>query len=139
LWPFIDTSRMDRSTVPGDGAADHTLDADSPTGPVMIQVTFTVAPEHQRAFLEAMIMVRLSRLRTGAISWGLLRAIDSANVFTESFTVPTWEEHVRQQTERTTGTDQDFLDVVKGFSDPEPQVVHLSVIELPDPGSSRSP
>ena len=133
IWPFIDTRGMDRSTVPGEAAEFHTINAASPTGPVMIQVTYTVAADRQPAFLEAMIMVRLSRLRTGAISWGLLRALDAPNVFTESFTVPTWDEHVRQQTERTTGTDQEFLDTAKGFADPEPRVVHLSVVELPEP------
>ena len=70
----------------------------------MVHVHYTVAAERQAAFLDAMIAVRLSRLRTGATDWELLRAIDSPGAFTESFTVPTWEEHVRQQTERTTGT-----------------------------------
>jgi Transmembrane secretion effector len=84
------------------------------------------------AFLEAMIAVRLSRLRTGATDWGLLHVLDSPDSFTESFTVPTWEEHVRQQTERVTGTDQEFLLAADAFSDPAPRVVHLSVVELPE-------
>jgi MFS family permease len=133
IWPFFDTEGMDRTTVPGEAADVHTLDATSAAGPVMIQVSYTVAAEHQAAFLEAMIAVRLSRLRTGATDWGLLRAIDSPTAFAESFTVPTWEEHVRQNTERTTGADQVFLDAARAFSDPAPQVVHLSVVELPEP------
>lgn len=132
IWPFIDTRGMDRSTVPGDPASIHTLDATSTGGPVVVQISYTVAIEHQPAFLDAMIAVRLSRLRTGATDWGLLRVVDSPNEFTESFTVPTWEEHVRQHTERTTGTDQEFVDAAQAFSSPAPRVVHLSVVELPE-------
>jgi MFS family permease len=136
VWPFIDTGGLDRGTVAGEAAAFHAMDARSPVGPVMIQATYTVASERQAAFLKAMIAVRLSRLRTGAISWGLLQAIESPDTFTESFTVGTWEEHVRQQTERITGTDQAFIGAAKALSEPAPQVVHLRVVGLPE---SRAP
>ncbi|HEY3934962.1 MAG TPA: MFS transporter [Gemmatimonadales bacterium] len=130
IWPFIDTRGMDRSTVPGETANLHTLGTTSAAGPVVVHVTYTIAAEHQPAFLEAMIAVRLSRLRTGATDWGLLHVLDSPDSFTESFMVPTWEEHVRQHTERLTGTDQVFLDAAKALSDPAPRVVHLGVVDL---------
>ena len=133
IWPFIDTQGMDRSTVPGAAEDLHQADAAPTNGPVMVYVHYTVAAEREGAFLQAMIAVRLSRLRTGATNWGLLRAIDSPTAFKESYTVPTWEEHIRQHTERTTGTDREFLDAAKTFSDPAPQVEHLSVVELPEP------
>lgn len=133
IWPFIDTRGMDRSTVPGGAANLHTMGATSSAGPVVVQVTYTIAAERQPAFLEAMIAVRLSRLRTGATDWGLLHVLDSPESFTESFTVPTWEEHVRQHTERLTGTDQVFLDTAKALSDPVPQVVHLGVVDPLEP------
>ena len=44
----------------------------------------------------------------------------------EQFTVPSWEEHLRQHAGgRTTGADQATLDRVRELSDPPPTVRHL--------------
>jgi len=132
LWPLFNTAGWDRTVAPvgvvptvnpGDVATD---------GPVVVQVVYTVAAEKQSGFLQAMVQVRRTRLRTGATDWGLLRGVDAPTTFTELFTVPTWEEHLRQHTERLTGTDRKFLAAARAFADPEPEATHLRVVELPE-------
>jgi hypothetical protein len=76
--------------------------------------------------------VRQSRLRTGAIEWGLFRDGEAANRFVEIFVVPSWEEHLRQHVDRLTGTDRQFEEEANALSDPPPEVSHLLSSTFPD-------
>ena len=49
------------------------FDPEPDAGPVLVTVEFTVTPERQAAFLEAMDHLRRSRRRTGATRWELYR------------------------------------------------------------------
>jgi MFS family permease len=69
------------------------FDPEPDTGPVVVTVEFTVAPERQAAFLEAMDLLRGCRLRIGATRWELYRDAERPNRFVEMFSVPSWEEH----------------------------------------------
>jgi MFS family permease len=95
------------------------------TGPVMVTVHFTVVPERQAAFLEAMDQLRRSRLRTGATRWELYRDGERPNEFVEAFRVSSWEEHLRQHEGRLTATDQAIEEAALAFSDPPAYGVHL--------------
>ena len=75
--------------------------------------------------------VRLSRLRTGAVQWGLFLDGEAGNEFVELFVVPSWEEHMRQHGERQTGTDAAFEERASALSDPPPQTSHLIAAEVP--------
>ena len=102
------------------------FDPEPETGPVLVTVEFTVAPERQASFLEAMDQLRGSRLRTGATRWELYRDGEQANRFVEIFSVPSWEEHLRQHHEgRLTGTDREIEEAALAFSDPPPRADHL--------------
>src|SRR6195256_1248200 len=102
------------------------FDPEPETGPVLVRVEFTVAPERQAAFLEAMAQLRESRLRTGATRWELYRDAERPNRFVEMFSVPSWEEHMRQHHGgRLTGTDRDVEEAALAFSDPPPRAEHL--------------
>jgi MFS family permease len=102
------------------------FDPEGETGPVLVTVEFTVAPERQASFLEAMDQLRGSRLRTGATRWELYRDGEQANRFVEIFSVPSWEEHLRQHHEgRLTGTDRQIEEAALAFSDPPPRADHL--------------
>ena len=83
-------------------------------------------------FLRAMARVRLSRLRTGATQWGLFRDGETPRQFVELYVVPSWEEHMRQHADRLTGTDQQYEEEAKAFSDPPEETSHLIAVELPD-------
>jgi MFS family permease len=124
LWPLLDTSGMDRSTVARpdpEVALELALDA----GPVIVWTTYVIPPEKQDEFRSAMIRVRESRLRTGAIEWGLYRNGEQPDVFEEVFFVASWEEHLRQHRERLTPADRDYEDAAKTLSTTLPKTSHL--------------
>src|SRR4029078_11191399 len=73
IWPFLDTSGMDRSTVVYWPEPQLAPGLDPDGGTVTVVVTYHVPHRHREARGEAMDSVRGSRLRTGAISWGLYR------------------------------------------------------------------
>jgi MFS family permease len=132
VWPIIDTSGMDRSTVQYWADPRLAVDADPEDGPVVVRTVYTVAPDKEEGFLGAMERVRLSRLRTGATRWGLFRDAEAPQKFVELFTVPSWEEHLRQHSDRLTGTDQQYEEEAQAFSDPQEETSHLIAVELPD-------
>jgi Transmembrane secretion effector len=69
-----------------------------------VRTPYTIAAEGQQQFLQAIGRLRQSRLQTGAIDWGLYRDGQNPLLFIELFSVPSWEEHLRQHQERRTGT-----------------------------------
>ncbi len=123
--PLIDTGGMGRDTAVYWPEPVLVGTADPRSGPVVVETRYTIATALEQQFLEAMSRVRLSRLRTGATQWGLFRDSESENVFVELFVVPSWEEHLRQHTDRQTGVDHDYEEQADALSDPPPQVSHL--------------
>ena len=132
MWPLIDTTGMDRSSVQFWPEPRLVVDADPEDGPVVVRSIYTVAPEKEEPFLRAMARVRLSRLRTGATQWGLFRDGETPHQFVELFVVSSWEEHMRQHAERLTGTDRQYEEEAQAFSDPPEETSHLIAVELPD-------
>jgi hypothetical protein len=124
VWPLIDTEGMDRRTAPPWPAPRLVVTPDQ-ARPVVVQVTYVVAQDKEREFLSAMVRVRESRLRTGADRWGIFRDGERAHVFVELFIVSSWEEHMRQHSDRQTGTDAEFVQAVDVLSDPPPETSHL--------------
>jgi MFS family permease len=131
VWPLLDTADMDRSTQVYWPEPELALDTDPGSGPVVVRTVYTVAPEHQAEFLDAMARVRHSRLRTGAVQWGLFREGATPDRFVELFVVPSWEEHLRQHTDRQTGTDWAFEERASVLSDPPPETSHLIAADVP--------
>jgi MFS family permease len=125
IWPLFDTARLDRSTTVYWPEPQLMVEPDRDEGPVLITVTFTVPPENERRFVEAMQRVQASRRRTGATRWNLYRDAAVAGRFMETFLVPSWEEHLRQHRERLTGTDQDIEREALQFVAGPPEVAHL--------------
>jgi MFS family permease len=128
--PFRDTSWMDRSLVTPWPEPHLVVDQEQTEGPVVVSMTFTVSPENETPFFEAMAKLRRARLRTGASRWGLYRDGEVPRRFVELFLVPSWEEHMRQHRERLTGTDQVLQDRAAAFSDPPPTTEHLLGVEV---------
>jgi len=75
-------------------------------GPVLVLVSYRVAPENEAAFLAAMRVLGRSRQRTGAAQWRLYRSVEQEGTFVESFIVRSWGEHMHQHRTRLTGQDQ---------------------------------
>jgi MFS family permease len=101
------------------------IEPEPDTGPVLITVQYTVAPEREAEFLVAMDHLRRSRRRTGATRWELYRDADRPDRFIELFRVGSWEEHERQHAGRLTAADQEVEEAALAFSDPPPYADHL--------------
>jgi MFS family permease len=130
FWPLVDTSDMDRSTVQYWPEPHLVLEPDPASGPVVVKTVYTIAPEHERQFLEAMADLRLMRLRTGGTQWGLYRDGETPHQFVELFVVPSWDEHLRQHAERLTGAGRQVQERVTQLSDPPPETSHLIAAQV---------
>jgi MFS family permease len=123
FWPFYKIENMDRSQVRWP-EPQLLISADRDGGPVLVRIAYTIAADKEPQFLRAMAYLRRSRLRTGATDWGLFRDGQNPRLFIELFSVPSWEEHLRQHRERQTGTDLEYHDAAAVLSDPPPETDH---------------
>ena len=121
--------------LPGTGTVDRTTSLSWPTptlvfepeptdGPVLVTFEYTVRPAALAGFQRAMLLVRDSRRRTGASRWRLYRSGDNEDTMLESFTVASWGEFARQQTQRFTGRDREILDGALAHSEGAPVERH---------------
>jgi hypothetical protein len=125
FWPLLDVRGLNRDPTIAWPEPNLLIDPEPHVGPVLVTVTYTVAPHLEEPFLNAMPAVRLSRLRTGAVRWELYRDGENPNLFVEAYSVLSWGEHLRQHHGRLTGADAAIEDQARVFSDPPPQVAHL--------------
>jgi Transmembrane secretion effector len=125
FWRVPETGHVDPQSAVYWPAARLAFDPEPGTGPVLVAVRYTVEPERQAAFLQAMDHLRRSRRRTGATRWELYRDGEHPDRFVEMFTVASWEEHLRQHEGRLTGSDRDVEEAALAFSDPPARGEHL--------------
>ena len=125
VWPVRETGHLDSEPAVYWPEARLAFDPEPDTGPILVIVEFIIAPEREPAFLEAMEHLRLSRLRTGATRWELYRDGERPDRFVELFSVPSWEEHLRQHAGRLTELDRQVEEAALAFSDPPARGDHL--------------
>ncbi|XVV10211.1 MFS transporter [Actinoplanes sp. CA-131856] len=124
MWPIPETEHLDLQPVVWPEAR-LAFEPEPQAGPVMVAVEYTVRAEREASFLEAMTPLRRSRLRTGASRWGLYRDGARPDRFVELFSVPSWDEHLRQHGGRITAEDRALEKAVYALSDPPPRADHL--------------
>jgi MFS family permease len=125
VWRVPETGHLDPQPVIYWPAARLAFDPDGYAGPILVTVEFTVAKEREAAFFAAMDQLRRSRRRTGASRWDLYRDGDKPDLFVEVFSVPSWEEHLRQHEGRLTAADKAVEDAALAFSIPPATAKHL--------------
>jgi MFS family permease len=137
VWPLRDVSGLDRSPAVYWPEPHLEVDPDLEDGPVLVTVTYTVAPEQVPRFLEAMVPVRRMKMRTGAASCAVY--LDGANPlrFVEVSQYPSWAEHLRQHGGRLTGSDQALEAAAGALADGPPRVEHLLPTRSRASGSGR--
>src|SRR6202047_709093 len=81
--------------------------ADLHQGPELVTVEYTVIPEREAEFVEAIHQYARIRRRDGAYRWGIYRDTEVANRYLEIFLVNSWAEHLRQH-ERQTQADREL-------------------------------
>jgi MFS family permease len=94
-------------------------------GPVMISITYRVAPGDVPGFLSALRELAGERYRDGAFQWNIFQQSEDPELWIESFQVSSWAEHLRQH-DRVTEHDRRLQEQVQQFhrgEDP-PRVEH---------------
>lgn len=125
IWPLPDVADWDRSSAVYWPEPELAYQPDPQEGPVLVTVRYVVPREHESEFLDAMELVRLGRLRTGATSCSLYRDGADPSTFVLVALFPTWEEHLRQHTGRLTGTDREREERANALTIDEPEGAHL--------------
>ena len=125
VWKVPETGHLDREPAIYWPEPRMAFDPELDSGPVLVTVEYTVTPERETAFLEAMNHLHQSRRRTGATRWELYRDGDQPDRFIELFSVPSWEEHLRQHEGRLTAADKEVEEAALAFSDPPARAEHL--------------
>jgi MFS family permease len=125
FWRVPETGHLDSEPAIYWPEARLAFDPGLDRGPVLVTVEYIVGPDREGAFLEAMDRLERSRRRTGATRWGVYRDGDRPDRFIELFSVPSWEEHLRQHEGRLTGTDREVEEAALAFSDPPARAEHL--------------
>ncbi|HEU5153519.1 MAG TPA: MFS transporter [Gemmatimonadales bacterium] len=130
FWPSYDLSQLptDVSAQWDEPSLVRVYDHDE--GPIVVTTAYTVAQENEERFLKAMVAVRLSRLRTGAISWELYREGETGERFIELYTVTTWGEHLQQHGGRQTAVDAAIDRRAREFASSKPVTRHYFPAEL---------
>lgn len=132
IWPLVNTEGMDRGRANYWPEPRVAREPDAAAGPVVVSTRYTIAPEREHAFLQAMTRVRGSRLRTGAVQWGIFRDAELEHEFVELFVVPSWDEHLEQHESRLTGTDRQYDIEATALSDPAPRTSHYLAVPVRD-------
>jgi hypothetical protein len=87
-----------------------------PHRPVLITIEYRVPEENHEKFRDEMQRMGRSRRRTGAERWSLYQDAHDPDRFVENFLVGSWEEHIRQLSERTTAADIGIQQSVLGLT-----------------------
>ncbi|SFR96659.1 MFS transporter [Sphingomonas jatrophae] len=96
-------------------------------GPVLVTIEYHVDPARVPAFFDAMQGMRRIRRRDGAIHWGLYEDVAEPGRVTETFTVESWLEHLRQH-DRVTNADRVQQEALRAFQqDAAPPLVRHMV------------
>jgi MFS family permease len=108
-WRMPAAGELDVSPQPWPVDPPLVFEPDPSAGPILVTVEYRVAPERHERFRDAMREVGRARRRTGAERWGLFQDGAAPEDFVETFVVATWEEHLRQHSERSTAGDRAAL------------------------------
>ncbi|MEU3414711.1 MFS transporter [Streptomyces sp. NPDC006658] len=95
-------------------------------GPVLVSVTYRIAPEDWTAFTDRMRHVARSRHRTGALTWGLFQDGGDPDRFIENYVVASWAEHLAQHHSRLTANDRRYEEQARALlaAGTAPEVTH---------------
>src|ERR1700724_1843977 len=93
-------------------------------GPVLVTMEYRVEPKDAQRFLAAMQKYGRVRRRDGASRWDVFRDLEHADVYLETFQVPSWAEHLRQH-ERFTRGDSELEQLIGSYARGGPRTRHL--------------
>jgi MFS family permease len=114
------------SLLPSAHWAAPMLPAADATGPVLVLVAYTVAPERQTGFRKAIAPLGRIRRRDGAIAWGIGSDLAEPGRMVEWFLLASWADHLRQHA-HVTHQDKAVQEAVKALNESAtpPAVTHI--------------
>ncbi len=105
-WPLAPGEDVDLSPASPWSSPEVALEPRPADGPVLVTLEYRVRAERTDEFVSAMTELGRVRRRDGAHAWDLYEDLEDRGRFLETFTVASWEEHLRQH-ERGTVADLD--------------------------------
>ncbi len=103
-WPLAPGTDIDLSPAARWSAPELALEPRPADGPVLVTLEYRVPAERAGEFVTAMGELGRIRRRDGAYAWDLYEDLEDRGRFLETFTVGSWQEHLRQH-ERGTVAD----------------------------------
>ncbi|WEV29198.1 MFS transporter [Streptomyces sp. 71268] len=125
-WPLYGAEGVDPSPSAHWPVPPLVFEPGPTTGPVLVTVSYRVAPGDVTAFSDRMEHVARSRRRTGALTWGLYQDGQDPGHFIENYLVASWAEHLAQHSDRLTLTDRRHEERARRLLVPgtRPEVTH---------------
>ena len=120
-----ESQSLDRSPLAYWDTPRLQVDPESGSGPVVVSIQYQVDDDHRHEFLDAMRLMRRSRLRSGSTRWDLYRVGEDPHLYVEQFEVPSWQEHQRQHEARLTAEDKAIEDAAFAHIIGSPKTHHL--------------
>ncbi|GAB3850236.1 MFS transporter [Dactylosporangium cerinum] len=138
-WPLPDTRGVNQQPAAYWPEPHLIMEPEPVAGPVLVTVTYSVRPDRQDAFVDAMAPVEQARRRTGASRYRLFREGEVPDRYVEAFLVPSWDEHLRQHHLRLTRDEQAQERAAAALADGPPVIRHLLPLAgTPDHGKGSS-
>jgi MFS family permease len=125
VWPVHDPSGLDQRPSLAWPEPIVEFEPELEGGPVVVTLTYRVAPERAPEFVQAYERVRRIRLRTGAQASHLYRDGAAPERFVEVSMYPSWAEHLRQHGGRLTKADRERELEAIALAEGRPEVQHL--------------
>ncbi|MET0248197.1 MAG: MFS transporter [Sphingobium sp.] len=121
-----DVSAIGKDEVLLDDQIDVALDLSGRSGPVIVEIEYSVDPAQARSFYRAMQNVQQLRHRNGAYDWSIARDIADTRAWTERFHCPTWHDYLRLR-DRNTHEEMQTIEAAIAFhgGDRRPHVRRL--------------
>ena len=108
------------------------LELEPRSGPIVIEIEYTIRSQDVPAFLDIMADRRRVRRRDGAQHWVLMRDLSHPERWVESYRTSTWTEYVRHNL-RMTQADAAISDRIRALhTGAEPPRVHRMIERPPD-------
>ncbi|WP_413812499.1 MFS transporter [Streptomyces sp. OE57] len=144
-WPLYGAEGVDSSPSEHWPVPPLVFEPGPAVGPVLVTVSYRVAPGNGSAFSDCMEHVARSRRRTGALTWGLYQDGQNPGHFIENYLVASWSEHLAQHTDRLTLADRRYEERARRLLVPgtRPEVTHAfdtsSGPVVPEDGDAMPP
>lgn len=103
--PRVSFSELERVEIGSEPEVALQLTARS--GPIVIEIDYTVDADQARYFYAAMLKLQQARKRNGAFEWSLSRDIANPELWTERYHCPTWGDYLHQR-DRFTQSDREL-------------------------------